>query len=478
MKIFLKRLLFICLSCGAAACVEEVDMNMPSYEAEGVAFSIEDFIPETGTKSAFEASTMKFQWSPSDAIGIFPGEGWQTEFKMEAGAGSNTAVFDGGHWGLKTEDIYYAYYPFSSENFKSEESRERVKYSYEGQNVCFAGANGVVDLSGYDFMASGASRFSGKSVNFNFRHLGALCRIRFKAPESASYSNIIIEADEAVFSMSGHYDATDKDGDGVISLVGSSEKISKFVVSFPDGHNTFAAGETVDCYFLMPPSDLGGRNLTFRLQSPEASEYSASITSKNLESGRSYGWNIELSSSPDRYNLSGNGTANCYIVSGPGNYRFKAVRGNGDISVGAVNSVEVLWESFGKSKAPNSGDLISDVSYSDGYITFKASEKKGNAIIAAKDEAGNIRWSWHIWMTDKPEDQVYCNNAGTMMDRNLGATSATPGDEEALGLFYQWGRKDPFVGKALSTINVPSSVESDVFKCTLLYAIAHPTVFM
>ena len=30
------------------------------------------------------------------------------------------------------------------------------------------------------------------------------------------------------------------------------------------------------------------------------------------------------------------------------------------------------------------------------------------------------------------------------MDRNLGATSATPGDVGALGLLYQWGRKDPF----------------------------------
>ena len=35
-----------------------------------------------------------------------------------------------------------------------------------------------------------------------------------------------------------------------------------------------------------------------------------------------------------------------------------------------------------------------------------------------------------------------------MMDRNLGATSATPGDVGALGLLYQWGRKDPFMGSS------------------------------
>jgi hypothetical protein len=33
-----------------------------------------------------------------------------------------------------------------------------------------------------------------------------------------------------------------------------------------------------------------------------------------------------------------------------------------------------------------------------------------------------------------------------MLDRNLGATSATPGDIGAFGLLYQWGRKDPFMG--------------------------------
>ena len=34
------------------------------------------------------------------------------------------------------------------------------------------------------------------------------------------------------------------------------------------------------------------------------------------------------------------------------------------------------------------------------------------------------------------------------MDRNLGATSATPGSVGALGLLYQWGRKDPFLGSS------------------------------
>ena len=83
-----------------------------------------------------------------------------------------------------------------------------------------------------------------------------------------------------------------------------------------------------------------------------------------------------------------------------------------------------------------------------GEIHFTTGDMEGNALIALCNADGDILWSWHIWFTDDPRGQEYYNNAGTMMDRNLGATSATPGDVGALGLLYQWGRKDPFLGSS------------------------------
>ena len=162
--------------------------------------------------------------------------------------------------------------------------------------------------------------------------------------------------------------------------------------------------------------------------------------------------------------------------------------------MGAVNYAKVLWESFGTATVPTVGDLVNNVSYSDGYISFTATEAEGNAVIAAKSDNGTpddtsddvILWSWHIWLTDQPQVQEYFNNAGTMMDRNLGATSATPGDVGALGLLYQWGRKDPFLGSssrsystiAKSTITWPSAVESNSSNGTIAYATANPTTFI
>lgn len=155
--------------------------------------------------------------------------------------------------------------------------------------------------------------------------------------------------------------------------------------------------------------------------------------------------------------LSVEGTANCYLVSSVGKYKFKTTQGCSDISVGNVKSVDVLWETFGTNVMPNVGDLITTVGYKNGYVYFSTPEnfKNGNASIAVRSSNGVILWSWHIWCSEEGwNDDVYANNAGIMMDRNLGATSATPGEVGTLGLLYQWGRKDPFLGSSSTTDDI------------------------
>jgi len=195
--------------------------------------------------------------------------------------------------------------------------------------------------------------------------------------------------------------------------------------------------------------------------------------------------------------LSADGTANCYIASKPGgDYKFNAtVKGNSYEALdGTPFKVSVLWESFGTDVTPKVGDVVSNVSFAEGYIRFTAGQN-GNAVIAIKDRDDEVLWSWHIWVCENFDpvatQQEYNNNAGIMMDRNLGATSAIPGDVHALGLLYQWGRKDPFLGgcqisyssfwnqqKAASTLSWPSPVSSDASNGTIVYAVGHPTTFI
>ena len=190
---------------------------------------------------------------------------------------------------------------------------------------------------------------------------------------------------------------------------------------------------------------------------------------------------IDLSAYTD---LSAEGTANCYMISAAGNYKFKAVQGNTDLSVGNVCKTDVLWETFGTDVTPNVGDLIASVGYKNGYVYFSTPEtfNNGNASIAVRNSKDVILWSWHIWCAAEGwNDHVYANNAGTMMDRNLGATTAVTDDVGSFGLLYQWGRKDPFMG-AISRNTLQYTASTGIWSnspstITGNYAESNPMIF-
>lgn len=185
--------------------------------------------------------------------------------------------------------------------------------------------------------------------------------------------------------------------------------------------------------------------------------------------------------------LSISGTANCYVAGPNGKYMFVPTEGNTKTRLSGIVSVEVLWESFGTSSAPEAGDLIRRAEYSNGYITFETSDKEGNALIAAKDASGEIVWSWHIWRSILPQLENYKNGAGEMLSCNLGSvTTASKSDVRYGGLLYQWGRKDPFLGadnkssntRAASTGSWPEAVTSNQSTGTINYSTKNPMTFI
>ena len=158
-----------------------------------------------------------------------------------------------------------------------------------------------------------------------------------------------------------------------------------------------------------------------------------------------------ISTGEEPVDLAAEESANCYVVSAAGTYKFPAVKGNSSTSVGSVASAEVLWETWNSAETVTPGSVIEAVSVDEGWITFKtpATLHAGNALIAAKNASGAILWSWHIWV---PETALTTNTYGLasapLMDRNLGALVAAPSGSDArcFGLLYEWGRKDPFPG--------------------------------
>ena len=154
-------------------------------------------------------------------------------------------------------------------------------------------------------------------------------------------------------------------------------------------------------------------------------------------------------------NLSRNGNANCYIVPPVySEYAFNAsVKGNSNESVGSIAEAVVLWETRNTTSSISTGDVIQKVSFDGNNVHFflPSNPVPGNALIAVKDALGTILWSWHIWVVefDPVKNANVLIGGNMMMDRNLGALSVVPaGDDKdygAYGLFYQWGRKDPFM---------------------------------
>ncbi len=177
--------------------------------------------------------------------------------------------------------------------------------------------------------------------------------------------------------------------------------------------------------------------------------------------------------------LSVSGTANSYIVPPMySTYSFDAtVKGNSNEFVGAAVAAEILWETDKYGVVTTSGELIRNMSFENGRISFETKDSgiEGNALIAVKDAEGTVLWSWHIWVTDMPAEHSYENSDGSyiVQDRNLGATRADrgTGDEwkESCGLNYQWGRKDPFAAKGFTEASESFSIESSVANPTLKY---------
>lgn len=115
-------------------------------------------------------------------------------------------------------------------------------------------------------------------------------------------------------------------------------------------------------------------------------------------------------------------------------------------------TLERVWGIRNNYAKPTVTSVLPDGSFTkDGNtITITGGSNVGNALLALKAADGTILWSWHIWVVDgenAPTDQAYtaCEGQPTFMDRNLGATTNEYGNRYAVGLYYQYGRKDPFV---------------------------------
>lgn len=191
--------------------------------------------------------------------------------------------------------------------------------------------------------------------------------------------------------------------------------------------------------------------------------------------------------------------ANSYLANKPGAlYRIDVSRNLAGEKFN-VASLGVIWQ-------PSTNFVKYLTLEEDGTATFFLSAdtedeslvREGNALIGAYDEAGNILWSWHIWAVNYDADaEALAYGDYTMMSRALGQLENVTTDKESIlasyGLYYQWGRKDPFPGPSTynaakgvtmslfdgdSNVVTLSTVASDATTGSYAYTNAHPNHFI
>ena len=411
---------FVMLPVCLAGCTENFgDTNTTKATVE--------FTAGIETRTALIESTQEVNWSAGDAISIFSSAKPETNAKFESSViNGNKAKFSGD---IEEGDKYYALYPYSEGN------------SLNGTTLTgnLSGTQAAAKGSFADKCNPAFARTSDK--NLSFSNLCGLIKVNIPVLSSPVTKITLKGNNDEV--LAGAYTL---DADAEVPAIAMAAEGTKEISL----EGEFKAGSNY--YFIVPPVIFTkGYNFTFhsagKTSEQNIPEKTEIVSGKINDAG-----NLQIEK-PEN-DLSAKESANCYIISAPGTYAFKIFKGNGpNLAEGGTNA-EVFWESFGTDQTPKVGDLISAVDYYNNYIVFRTTAqsaddfKEGNALIALKNKFDEVVWSWHIWLTDKPAEHEYANNAGTMMDRNLGATSATPGEVGALGLFYQWGRKDPFLGSS------------------------------
>lgn len=168
-------------------------------------------------------------------------------------------------------------------------------------------------------------------------------------------------------------------------------------------------------------------------------------------------------------------TANCYIIEGNGKYMLPAYKGayklpDSNAAMCATGTNTVLF-----CDNPNITITIDPRLSKQSTIVFTVegvttggtdiTPETGNAVIARLNDNGEIEWSWHLWFVGNNsfslggdldlgswtsgivQNQKLPDNTTFMMDRNIGvhstAWTANPGVD--LGLYYQYGKKEPYI---------------------------------
>lgn len=495
-----KSLIYVLALSAIVGCQKSEEPEQIPAEGESSAVIVGS-LPETKTSFIDEGNVMKTEWVKNDALGFYWYKGGSIEGvgssevdkalndKLVAESSGSSTTFKTHYYYMyeaKKDYLTYLYYPYNVNAGNDPLSVPLTVPSLQNQ----AGPDDIAHLAATDFlyattMANRPNAEAEQTVMVTFNHALSVLNIALTSAQSNySVSDIRVrfEDENEVLSVT---EGSVNLSDGSLTLTSGTPEIS---LHFKEAAKLSAT--PVNAYMTITPGHAGKTFSVYAtVNGIETKLGSKKVPASGLPAGVKAALSFEvgeISAEHEYVDLSANGTANCYLVTSPGFYKFKAdVKGNGVVpsqleSVAgqtaiAPKSALVLWyNTLQKSNnwVDESPVYLSSVFIdSEGYIRFytPAAFVPGNVVIAAFAEEGvtyenitvdenkcinnaTLLWSWNIWAAEgyDPESTAINADGNVFMDRNLGAVisglGATGSYEPAgaVGNYYQWGRKDPF----------------------------------
>lgn len=270
-------------------CTQELKDINPAYNPDiidgyvkYVEFIIPGFIDEgQDVQTKTTLTSQGFVWAEKDTVGIFPSKGNQIYYEMSSGAGSSSAVFDGGGWALRDEYLYSSYYPLNGDFYLNRKSIP-VEYSIE---VTQCGNDNSDHLGANAFMFAPETTVSNGKATFKYWQLGSVLKPRVTLP-AGTYTKLVLSTEAPIFVVSGKYDLTTG-----VDASSSSATVPDFVpVIVPDEDKSgsqsltnsltinledveFAAETELIAYIMAAPVDVSNIPITVTIYSGDSPKY-------------------------------------------------------------------------------------------------------------------------------------------------------------------------------------------------------------
>ena len=445
------------LSAMMAACTsDEIEQIQKSQNTDGIPFTATIRIDEGATTRALtdNGTQIDAAWAVGEKVALVH-NGVNDEMEVESVSGG-VATISGTITGDPTDgDAVTVIYPSSAADGTTGNVKDDVLI---GQDGTLTGTGGTSISEKYDVRKS---------------------------------SGALLEVVSGTASLKGNVSLTSQIAIWKLTLQCGGAALSAKSLSVKDASNNLLASATLasagSVFYVAIPAMTSVKITAVS----GAKTYTYSKASVSINTGKYYQSTVNLTQK-EYTDLSAIESANTYLVTAAGNYKFNAtVKGNGGLDpitgvtatpITGIAGVKVLWElGTEQGRAIKYEGSAYDISYDDGYVYFSTPETftQGNCYVAIYNSSNEILWSWLIWAGAEPSEVT--SGTDKFMNRNLGSIAV---GNYSRGFLYQWGRKDPFPAADGNNYTpysyVPARLTSHSIVAapiTVAYAIANPTHF-